>query len=233
MPYETTTIDVEPGSVLALYTDGLVQRATHDVCDGLQRLTGALATSCHPGRALEETGRTLLDNLVDEAPLPGELFDALGEHSQGRVGGLGHRVLAVLAGAWAEACAGAEQLAVAQSGQSFPQCGNGDDQDGFELVDRLGTSLDRGVLGELVHPGAVHWTVAGLGPGPGAATEHGSRGGRSPACATTPEPRRTTNAAPRKARPGARSSDASKGRPSHRPNSSRGSPVRSGTRFGM
>jgi hypothetical protein len=57
MPYETTTIDLEPGSVLALYTDGLVQQATHDVCDGLQRLTDALATSCRPDRALEETGR--------------------------------------------------------------------------------------------------------------------------------------------------------------------------------
>ncbi|KUN89891.1 protein phosphatase [Streptomyces bungoensis] len=68
MPYETTTIDVEPGSVLALYTDGLVQQAAHDVCDGLQRLTDALATSCRPGRALEETGRILLDQLVDEAP---------------------------------------------------------------------------------------------------------------------------------------------------------------------
>jgi anti-sigma regulatory factor (Ser/Thr protein kinase) len=68
MPYETTMIDLEPGSVLALYTDGLVQQATHDVCDGLQRLTDALATSCHPDRGLEETGRTLLDNLVDEAP---------------------------------------------------------------------------------------------------------------------------------------------------------------------
>ncbi|WP_433448451.1 SpoIIE family protein phosphatase [Streptomyces sp. CA-142005] len=68
MPYETTTIDLEPGSVLALYTDGLVQQATHDVSDGLQRLTDALATSCRPDRALEETGRTLLDHLVDEAP---------------------------------------------------------------------------------------------------------------------------------------------------------------------
>ncbi|MER6038288.1 SpoIIE family protein phosphatase [Streptomyces sp. NPDC001835] len=68
MPYVTTTIDVEPGSVLALYTDGLVQQATHDVCDGLQRLTDALATSCRPDRALEETGRALLGNLVDEAP---------------------------------------------------------------------------------------------------------------------------------------------------------------------
>ncbi|MEV7977621.1 SpoIIE family protein phosphatase [Streptomyces sp. NPDC086519] len=68
MPYETTTIDLEPGSVLALYTDGLVHRGAHDVGDGLQRLTDALATSCRPDRALDETGRALLGHLVDEAP---------------------------------------------------------------------------------------------------------------------------------------------------------------------
>ncbi|MER6066614.1 SpoIIE family protein phosphatase [Streptomyces sp. NPDC001792] len=67
MPYETTTIDLEPGSVLALYTDGLVHQVAHDVCDGLQRVTDALATSCRPDCALDETGRTLLDNLVDAA----------------------------------------------------------------------------------------------------------------------------------------------------------------------
>jgi hypothetical protein len=71
----------------------------------------------------DELGQALVQ-LID---LPGELFDALREHSQSHVGGLGHRVLAVLAVAWAEACAGAEQLAVAQVGQSFPQCGIGDD----------------------------------------------------------------------------------------------------------
>jgi hypothetical protein len=48
-------------------------------------------------------------------------------------------------------------------------------QDGLELVDRLGASLDRGILGEFEHPGAVHRTVAGLRAGPGTATEHGPR----------------------------------------------------------
>ncbi|MFF7979681.1 SpoIIE family protein phosphatase [Streptomyces sp. NPDC007901] len=68
MPYETTVIDLEPGSVLALYTDGLVHRRAHDIDDGLRRLTDALTTSCRPDRALDETGRALLDALVDEAP---------------------------------------------------------------------------------------------------------------------------------------------------------------------
>ncbi|GGW79531.1 hypothetical protein GCM10010503_66440 [Streptomyces lucensis JCM 4490] len=92
----------------------------------------------------DELGQALVQ-LID---LPGELFDTLREHSQSHMGGLGHRALAVLAVAWPEACAGAEQLAVAQAGQSFPQGGIGDDQDVFELVDRLGTGLDRGFLGE-------------------------------------------------------------------------------------
>ncbi|MFF0291783.1 SpoIIE family protein phosphatase [Streptomyces sp. NPDC005262] len=68
MPYETTTIDLEPGSVLVLYTDGLIDRGADDTDDGLQRLTHALAASCRPDRALEETGRALLIDLVDEAP---------------------------------------------------------------------------------------------------------------------------------------------------------------------
>lgn len=53
----------------------------------------------------------------------------------------------------------------------------GYDQDGLELIDRLGPCLDRGVLGEFVHPGAVHRTVTGLGPSPGATAEHSSRCG--------------------------------------------------------
>ncbi|MER7179060.1 SpoIIE family protein phosphatase [Streptomyces hyaluromycini] len=68
MPYETTTIDLEPGSVLALYTDGLVHLGPHHIDDGLRRLTDALATSCRPDRALDDTGRALLGDLVDEAP---------------------------------------------------------------------------------------------------------------------------------------------------------------------
>jgi serine phosphatase RsbU (regulator of sigma subunit)/PAS domain-containing protein/anti-sigma regulatory factor (Ser/Thr protein kinase) len=68
MPYETTTIDLEPGTVLALYTDGLVERGDRDIDQGLRRLTDALAASCRPDRALDETGRTLLADLADQAP---------------------------------------------------------------------------------------------------------------------------------------------------------------------
>ncbi|BAC68297.1 MULTISPECIES: ATP-binding SpoIIE family protein phosphatase [Streptomyces] len=68
MPYETTIIDVEPGSVLALYTDGLVERSDRDIGQGLRRLTEALAAYCRPDRALDETGRALLADLADQAP---------------------------------------------------------------------------------------------------------------------------------------------------------------------
>ncbi|MFI9781249.1 SpoIIE family protein phosphatase [Streptomyces sp. NPDC051956] len=68
MPYETTVIDVEPGSVLALYTDGLVERGDRDIGQGLPRLTEALAAYCRPDRALDETGRALLVDLADQAP---------------------------------------------------------------------------------------------------------------------------------------------------------------------
>jgi hypothetical protein len=68
MPYETTVIDVEPGSILALYTDGLVERGDRDTGQGLPRLTEALAAHCRPDRALDETGRALLADLADHAP---------------------------------------------------------------------------------------------------------------------------------------------------------------------
>ncbi|MEI5011650.1 SpoIIE family protein phosphatase [Streptomyces sp. PmtA] len=68
LPYETTTIDLEPGSVLALYTDGLVEQHDGDIGQGLRHLTDALAASCRPDRALDETGQALLADLVDQAP---------------------------------------------------------------------------------------------------------------------------------------------------------------------
>ncbi|MFF4394908.1 SpoIIE family protein phosphatase [Streptomyces sp. NPDC001480] len=68
MPYETTTIDLEPASVLALYTDGLVEHGEAGSDEGLRRLTDMLAAMCRPDRALDETGRTLLADLVDAEP---------------------------------------------------------------------------------------------------------------------------------------------------------------------
>ncbi|MEV6737393.1 SpoIIE family protein phosphatase [Streptomyces sp. NPDC051104] len=66
MPYETTTIDLEPGSVLALCTDGLIERSDRDIGQGLRYLADALAASCRPDRAVHETGRGLLANLRNQ-----------------------------------------------------------------------------------------------------------------------------------------------------------------------
>ncbi|WP_435846888.1 SpoIIE family protein phosphatase [Streptomyces griseofuscus] len=60
MPFETTTIDMAPGSILALYTDGLIERADHDADTGLRHLMDELAAHCRPDRPLTETGRALL-----------------------------------------------------------------------------------------------------------------------------------------------------------------------------
>ncbi|MFB7312616.1 SpoIIE family protein phosphatase [Streptomyces sp. NPDC056192] len=68
LPYETTVVDLEPGSVLALCTNGLIERSDRDIDQGLRCLTDALAASCRPDRALDETGRALLANLTDQTP---------------------------------------------------------------------------------------------------------------------------------------------------------------------
>ncbi|MYV39954.1 SpoIIE family protein phosphatase [Streptomyces sp. SID1328] len=68
IPYETTIIELEPASVLALYTDGLVEQGEKGSDDGLRRLTDMLAAMCRPDRALDEAARALLADLVDTEP---------------------------------------------------------------------------------------------------------------------------------------------------------------------
>ncbi|MFG2586137.1 SpoIIE family protein phosphatase [Streptomyces malaysiensis] len=67
MPFETITVDLEPGSVLALYTDGLIKRDDDDIEDGMRRLTENLASPGHD-RALGDIGRRLLADLGDAPP---------------------------------------------------------------------------------------------------------------------------------------------------------------------
>ncbi|WP_416979861.1 SpoIIE family protein phosphatase [Streptomyces sp. T028] len=64
MPYETTTIDIEPGSVLALYTDGLMDRDSRDLDEALRRLTARLVSSCGPEAVLADAGHALLADLA-------------------------------------------------------------------------------------------------------------------------------------------------------------------------
>ena len=65
LPFETAEFDVPEGSVLALYTDGLVQAADRDMDDGLALLRQALGGK---GRPLEETCDGVLLRLLAERP---------------------------------------------------------------------------------------------------------------------------------------------------------------------
>ncbi|MFC9795646.1 SpoIIE family protein phosphatase [Streptomyces sp. NPDC127584] len=65
MPFEATTFDLEPGSIVAVYTKGLVYRDDHDADAGLRRLTDGLARFAGPGRDLDGMGHELLRSLGD------------------------------------------------------------------------------------------------------------------------------------------------------------------------
>ena len=59
--YPATDIDLPPGSVLTLYTDGLVEQPGQDIGAGMSRLARALAAS--PARSLDELGDSVLASL--------------------------------------------------------------------------------------------------------------------------------------------------------------------------
>ncbi len=62
LPFESTEIELPAGSILALYTDGLIESRDHDIDHGLERLRRALT---HPEPSLETT----CDNVL-KAVLP-------------------------------------------------------------------------------------------------------------------------------------------------------------------
>ncbi|QKV96448.1 SpoIIE family protein phosphatase [Streptomyces sp. NA02950] len=66
MPFEPLTIELAPGSVLALYTDGLISRDRADLETGMDRLRDELAAQCRPHRPLNEISAALLDGVDDE-----------------------------------------------------------------------------------------------------------------------------------------------------------------------
>ncbi|MFI2261303.1 SpoIIE family protein phosphatase [Streptomyces tubercidicus] len=65
LPFETGEVDVPEGSLLVLYTDGLIEGFDRDVDVGLGRLRAAL--SC-PGRSPEEVCGAVVDVLTTEQP---------------------------------------------------------------------------------------------------------------------------------------------------------------------
>ncbi len=59
--YPATDIDLPPGSVLALYTDGLIERPGQDISDGMARLARTLAAS--PAQPLDQLCDSVLASL--------------------------------------------------------------------------------------------------------------------------------------------------------------------------
>ncbi len=65
LPFESTELQLPAGSLLALYTDGLIEAAGRDIDQGLTLLRRALT---HPARSLEDTCDSVLDALLPERP---------------------------------------------------------------------------------------------------------------------------------------------------------------------
>ncbi|MDT0469214.1 SpoIIE family protein phosphatase [Streptomyces gibsoniae] len=64
VPFESVTMELTGGSVLALYTDGLIEARDQDIDVGMDRLRAALA---HPGLPLEDLCTSAIDTLPTKA----------------------------------------------------------------------------------------------------------------------------------------------------------------------
>jgi PAS domain S-box-containing protein len=62
-PFESTEIELPPGSILALYTDGLIESRNHDIDLGLEQLRSALQS---PAPSLETTCDNVLEAVLGE-----------------------------------------------------------------------------------------------------------------------------------------------------------------------
>ncbi|MET8213807.1 SpoIIE family protein phosphatase [Streptomyces sp. NPDC005373] len=63
LPFETSQRELPEGTLLALYTDGLIEAAGHDVDVGLDRLARTLAD---PARPLEQLGQAVVASLAPD-----------------------------------------------------------------------------------------------------------------------------------------------------------------------
>jgi serine phosphatase RsbU (regulator of sigma subunit) len=63
--YPATDIDLPPGSVLALYTDGLIEHPGQDISTGMSHLARTLAAS--PARSLDDLCGSVLASLGADA----------------------------------------------------------------------------------------------------------------------------------------------------------------------
>jgi serine phosphatase RsbU (regulator of sigma subunit)/anti-sigma regulatory factor (Ser/Thr protein kinase) len=65
LPFESTEIELQPGSILALYTDGLVESRDHDIDLGLEQLRCALSRRA---LSLETTCDEVLEAVLGDRP---------------------------------------------------------------------------------------------------------------------------------------------------------------------
>ncbi|MGW2486136.1 sodium/proline symporter PutP [Streptomyces sp. NPDC001606] len=66
LPFQATETELAEGSLIALYTDGLVESVDRDIDVGIARLGDVLAV---PRPTLEETGRSVIDSLLNGPPM--------------------------------------------------------------------------------------------------------------------------------------------------------------------
>ncbi|MGW8777087.1 SpoIIE family protein phosphatase [Streptomyces sp. NPDC055796] len=67
MPFEVTEFAVQPGSILALFTDGLVGSRDGDIEEGMERLRSSLAAA-DPSRMLGEISQSIFDSVLPAEP---------------------------------------------------------------------------------------------------------------------------------------------------------------------
>lgn len=60
MPFEVTTVDLEPGSTLALYTDGLVHARSGDADQGIRELLDRFSRLCRQAETLKDIGHAVM-----------------------------------------------------------------------------------------------------------------------------------------------------------------------------
>ncbi|MFJ4983001.1 SpoIIE family protein phosphatase [Streptomyces sp. NPDC088732] len=65
VPFESVELELPEGSLLALYTDGLIETRGHDIDEGMHRLGTSLA---QPGRSLEDLCDLATEPYPDQAP---------------------------------------------------------------------------------------------------------------------------------------------------------------------
>ncbi|MDT0469830.1 SpoIIE family protein phosphatase [Streptomyces gibsoniae] len=65
IPFEAVELELPEGSLLALYTDGLIETRDHDIDVGMQRLAAALA---QPSRSLEDLCTRATETFPGQAP---------------------------------------------------------------------------------------------------------------------------------------------------------------------